>query len=62
MTGLAESNPSSTPDALDDDTFRELHSIWLSRLMLNQFVGWPAETRSFEEFVADMERSCVSGR
>jgi hypothetical protein len=29
-----------------------LRDIWLSRLMFNVFVGWPPETRSFDEFLA----------
>jgi hypothetical protein len=50
--GLADSNPRKRPD---EDDERELLGLWLSRLMFNQFVGWPPETRSFEEFVADTE-------
>lgn len=38
-----------------DERERELLGLWLSRRMFNQFVGWPAETRTFEEFVADIE-------
>lgn len=33
----------------------DLRGLWLSRLMFNQFVGWPPETRTFEEFAADMD-------
>jgi hypothetical protein len=37
---------------LDYEDERELLGLWLSRVMFNSFVGWPAETRTFEEFVA----------
>ncbi len=40
-------------DELSDDDERELLGLWLSRLMFNPFVGWPPETRSFEEFLTD---------
>jgi hypothetical protein len=40
----------STTEA--DDRERELRDLWLSRVMFNPFVRWPAETRTFEEFVA----------
>ena len=37
----------------DEIEERELLGLWLSRVMFNMFVGWPAETRSAEEFLAD---------
>jgi hypothetical protein len=45
-------------DERDDyEDERELRGVWLSRLMFNPFVGWPAETRTFEEFV-EASREC----
>lgn len=41
----------SVLDEITDDEYRELHSVYLSRLMFNGIVGWPPETRTFEEYV-----------
>jgi hypothetical protein len=39
-------------DADERERERELLGLWLSRRMFNPLVRWPAETRTFEEFVA----------
>ncbi len=44
------------PRCLEDDDpeedERDLLGVWLSRVMFNEFAGFPRETRSFEEFAA----------
>jgi len=41
---------------LTDEETREHRDVWLSRMMFNQFVGWPPETRSFDEYLAVVAR------
>ena len=54
MSGQPETQ---STDLVSDEDLRELRDLWMSRVMFNQFVGWPPETRSFDEFVRDITDS-----
>lgn len=48
-------------DTLELDELDELRGVWLDRLMFNMFVGWPPETRSFEQFAEDAIAARAAG-
>ncbi len=37
-------------ESLSYEDDRELRGLWLSRVMFNPYVGWPIETRTYEQF------------
>ena len=46
---------------MSDEELREWRDVWLSRVMFNEFVGWPRETRTFDEYLqAVLAREAVS--